>query len=230
MRKHLAFTLVELLVIIAIIAILLSMMAPTLQRSIMQTEGVTCFNNMSQISTAWYQYAVDNDNWICGGWTRASWDWVNQSGYGNAYQSLANGALWKYIQRYETYRCPTDVSDHKWTYAVNAVLNGEHTRYRRLTQMGELTQTMAFMEEDDYRGYNMNSWMCHFYPSENWIDYVVGWHDKGANLGFCDGHAEHWIWQQEESYTVRSFGKHQPGPDLRRLQSVYYPEFVQVDD
>jgi prepilin-type N-terminal cleavage/methylation domain-containing protein/prepilin-type processing-associated H-X9-DG protein len=55
-----AFTLVELLVVIAVIAILAALLLPSLTKSKEKAAGIVCLNNLKQLETCWHLYAVDN--------------------------------------------------------------------------------------------------------------------------------------------------------------------------
>ena len=62
--RPVAFSLIELLVVIAIIAILAALLLPVLAQSKAKAEGVTCVNNLQQLSLAWMMYAQDNGDWL----------------------------------------------------------------------------------------------------------------------------------------------------------------------
>jgi prepilin-type N-terminal cleavage/methylation domain-containing protein/prepilin-type processing-associated H-X9-DG protein len=59
-RQSSAFTLVELLVVVAIIAILIAMLLPALTRARAQSKAVACESNLRQIVIATLGYAADN--------------------------------------------------------------------------------------------------------------------------------------------------------------------------
>jgi prepilin-type N-terminal cleavage/methylation domain-containing protein/prepilin-type processing-associated H-X9-DG protein len=62
--KRAAFTLVELLVVIGIIAVLISLLLPALGRAREAASGVTCGSNMRQIGIAILAYAQSNNGYL----------------------------------------------------------------------------------------------------------------------------------------------------------------------
>jgi prepilin-type N-terminal cleavage/methylation domain-containing protein/prepilin-type processing-associated H-X9-DG protein len=59
------FTLIELLIVIAIIAILAGMMLPALQRAREAGKSSNCMGNLRQLGTMLQQYTLNSQDWFC---------------------------------------------------------------------------------------------------------------------------------------------------------------------
>jgi len=61
MRKHAAFTLIDLLVVMAIIALLAAILFPVFAQVREKARGISCLSNMKQIGAAEKMYMQDYD-------------------------------------------------------------------------------------------------------------------------------------------------------------------------
>ena len=133
-----AFTLVELLVVIGIIAILTAVLMPALRRARESANAVVCSSNQRQIMLAFLMFAADHKNHLPGNW----WDHQNvdtdkRAWLINAYQPFneapQGGTIYKYLNHKDVYRCPSVVetfvgagngSNGRFDYAAFLVFSG----------------------------------------------------------------------------------------------------------
>jgi prepilin-type processing-associated H-X9-DG protein len=207
--SHRRFTLIEMLTVIMVLAVLVALLMPGLQRSRERAHGITCMSNMRQLAMAYTFYTRTHDFNLPGADTgRSRADWVKR---GDRPAAIQGGTLWEYTQDLGIYRCPKDFrwdkfkkvrSDYFWrAFSINGYLNGErkHRRWGGVTKWTKVQksfdQVFAIVEEQDPRGYNMNSFYLKRPPGvlRTWsnADWMAPLHLEGYNLTFLDGHVEY---------------------------------------
>jgi len=195
-----AFTLIEMLLVVAIISLLISILLPTLKRGKANSEQTACESNLRSLIQGYQGYSKENARKLVGANTQNEWDWLRSSS--NTTTSITNGKLWPYIRSMNSYVCPNQVyPSYLNSYSINGMLNGEQvndgiTSKRNWTANIRDSQQMVFIEEDDGRGWNYNSFMLGG-GQGTYIDWVAANHNFGDNLGFLDGHIEYWEWKTQ---------------------------------
>jgi len=95
LRKS-GFTLVELLVVVAIIALLVSILLPTLGKAKEQAKIVSCMANLKGLGLAYTFYTTEQNDWL-----------PSSAGYGGDPPTWDH-RLWPYYENYGLLICPSD--------------------------------------------------------------------------------------------------------------------------
>ena len=140
--KRKAFTLVELLVVIGIIATLIAILMPALGRARESTQRLSCLSNMRQLGMAMMMYVQDNKGkFPAAGVGPMPEDWIYwHPGRDRDQSPLVKYHGGKFIDK--LYRCPSDVLDNRRTktagldfsYTVNWNICWYPGRGRPITQ------------------------------------------------------------------------------------------------
>jgi prepilin-type processing-associated H-X9-DG protein/prepilin-type N-terminal cleavage/methylation domain-containing protein len=111
-----AFTLVEILVVIGIIAILMGLLLPVMSRVRKQGATAVCANNLRQMGTAWQTYASSNQGLSCPARlpTYNGPNSIYDYGEGPEYRPRWYELLGAQFKRYPT-RTPKKIEDDSWT-------------------------------------------------------------------------------------------------------------------
>ena len=202
-----AFTLIELLVVVGIIAILLSILIPTLSRARDQARRVACASNLRQLMYAAMMYSKENK----GGWYITAHDYSSDS-----LESLIPG----YIKDPKVAVCPGTRNVVDLRVVANDPASGRpyypHLRatsgYAEDTNGGHSYEVFCWGGRAEYPdGVKITSDYLMTYknvrrPSEtfimldrdqgpfgtvnNWPEKIDNHGQKGLNLAFVDGHVE----------------------------------------
>lgn len=128
MLRRRAFTLVELLVVVAVIAVLIAILLPALRRARETAYRVSCASNMRQLALAFLLYANDHRGFLpAPGWWKQvrDEDWIHWQ----TDRDLRQSRILKYLgSNLAVLRCPAGVlqppESYPFSYGVNVLLTG----------------------------------------------------------------------------------------------------------
>lgn len=113
-RRRSAFTLVELVIVIAILLVLMSLLLPGLSAAREQARAVKCQNNIHRLWQGWLLFAAEHEGHLPGGFYDTGnpdpdkRDWMQGAQAGTLLAAPQEGTLFKYVGRsYDIYRCPS---------------------------------------------------------------------------------------------------------------------------
>lgn len=224
-----AISLVEILVVVAVLAALLILLLPALARSRQLTQQCACREHLRQLQTAFLVYALDHDDRLvpndyvydarytvaplstgdswCPGNTRKD---INGS-------NIERGMLFPYLQVVAVYRCPSDPGTvllaeggsvpRSRSYNLSIWLNTRPEVLASYTRLSEIhdpipSECYSFLDvhEDGIEDPTFGLFPYESKLGKSWLDLPADRHGRGANLAFVDGHVEHWRWKAKKVF------------------------------
>jgi prepilin-type N-terminal cleavage/methylation domain-containing protein len=207
-----AFTLVELLVVIGIIAILISILLPSLNKARQQALAVNCQSNLRQLTQAMIIFTVEHRTHLPGmerdpNKPDEQQDWL--AGSTDPYlppplnQQPQAGTLFRYVKSKGVYRCPSlpegtwnagNGSNGLFDFTMPAVFQGARiTRLRRSITIGD-TPTIPGTYNESLSTPILLEESPAFYGNSGWTDGAFVGSDQltynhrgGTHIGSIDG-------------------------------------------
>lgn len=208
-----AFTLIEILVVIAIIGILSAILFPVLSRARENGRKTACLSNMKQLGMAFQQYAQDsrgkyplaanyqawtpgNAHWVAGGEDKnlvsielpaGPTATIDEPKFTNA-ADVKNGALFPYVKSDKVYMCPSAKYGNEigLSYSMNCALSGLSSV--RVLNPGDVVLLVDEKFPTDGWFYARNH--CPGGNAGCSTDTLQDRHNSGGNLLFADGHVK----------------------------------------
>ena len=221
------FTLIELLVVISIIALLMAILIPALNKAKEYGKRAMCLSNLHQLTLAWMLYEQANNGKIVNGGTGVGGEgyiprdedgWLHNTPTGKENdmeeqkKAIKEGALYPYCGDVKLYRCPSGKRGDMCTYGISDVMNGGSSStdntsgiLKSYSQIRRPAERLVFVDEGlwTFRGYAV------LWRRAIWYDPPTIRHNNGGTFSFADGHSEYWKWKEAETIRLGKLGEHE---------------------
>lgn len=234
------FTLIEILVVVAIIALLIAVLLPSLAQARESGRRTVCLHDLKMLGMAWCVYAQSHRDHMVTGYATSPppgpLGWVKYIGTSPASQpiqtqldAIRHGALFKYTPVVDVYRCPSTQKNEIRTYSCVQAMNGsigygDQWVMTRTSQVQRPSTRIVYI--DDYPEDWDACWMVNpFEPV--WWNPIPMRHGKGTAISMADGHSEWWRWTDQRSIAFGSLtwlaaenSTQSPQPDNKDLRKL----------
>lgn len=209
-----AFTLVELLVTIGVIAVLMGILMPVLAKARQQSKAIMCLSNLRQLATAAQAYVNNNDGYYPIAYMKEmtasefiyyAWDFTSIKDWGTLEEKVIPGLLWQGDTIEKIQQCPSYKGEHNWlddpytgyNYNTSYIGHGqmESIAIPALAVMVKKPSECALFGDGQYWG-GANKFMRAPWPNpgdENFSGRSAGTqgyrHCSRTNVAYCDASA-----------------------------------------
>jgi len=208
-----AFTLIELLIIIAIIAVLAALLMPALAVAQAKGKRTACLNHLKQSALSFQMYSADNEGKLAQNLPLSRADsncWVlgdmKVPGDSTNKTLIRQGKLFPYASQVSLYRCPADPSrtggePRVRSYSMNGWIGSRYMEtvsqpkgYRTFVRDSELStagSATIWVITDEHETSIDDAWfLVTMDDSRPFASFPAARHERSYGLNFADGHAE----------------------------------------
>lgn len=194
------FTLIELMLVIAIIAILAALLLPALNQAKETAKNIMCVNNQRQIELSWEYYVgdwngalpmYDSRMWDGGGpATALRWPDIMKDSLGSAVYTSAGT---NYVRANSFLCCPsmlpaqTNIPNLSYGMNMYGIGGNNSPKYRKISNVKYPDRQVAF--GDSYKGFE-SPHLGVYYLLANLNTLHLRHMKNKANITYCDGHVE----------------------------------------
>jgi prepilin-type N-terminal cleavage/methylation domain-containing protein len=212
-----AFTLIELLLVIAIIAILAALLMPALAAAQARGKRIVCLGNLKQTAASFQMYTADNDGKLAQNYPL---DYLGTQGGSNSWvlgdmkvssdstnkTLIRQGKFFPYASQVALYRCPVDPSrtgdaPRVRSYSMNGWMGSRYMEtfprtsdYRTFVRDSEVTAAgpaRLWVIIDEHEASIDDAWfLVTMDDSKPFASFPATRHEGSYGLNFADGHAE----------------------------------------
>jgi prepilin-type N-terminal cleavage/methylation domain-containing protein/prepilin-type processing-associated H-X9-DG protein len=232
-KKVRAFTLVELLMVIAMIGVLAGILLPVLGKAADRAKRIQCINAERQLVLAWTMYAFDNNDKLAANgkpmapevypkWVNGAF--VNPSDATNEVNITGQSLFGNYIHNSQTYVCPGDPSSVNYSgflyarvrsYSMNNYLGWEGIEDDRLPLQGwrvarKSTDINNPSPSDTFVFQDVNNksicwpYFGVYMDQDAFFNFPSSVHSKGGVVSFADGSVRAHRWLDTRTIQAQS--------------------------
>ena len=223
------FTLTELLLVLAVVAVLGTALLPVQSAARIKAQSIACLNNKRQLGLGWVMYAHDhNGKLACSfDWVLGELSYVANNPYNTNINLLLDSKLGPYVKEPAAYKCPADQST-----AIEGLHVVPRTRTTSMNQMiRPLSAQRGWTPSPPWRNYMNLSDIVYPSPANLWVfidenpdsvndgafavvmdrqkwgacwqDGPTTLHGGSASFSFADGHALVRNWKDPQTLAMR---------------------------
>lgn len=225
-KRTRAFTLVELLVVVSIVAALLTILMPALGRTREHAYRSYCQSKLNQLGVGWGMYNSDNDGYLCSPYTSMedakmnnSWvadgNGIDYSKYKRSKVAIRKGALFSYVGSADVYSCRAGkkARGYSMSYTVGGGNDNDKSRdgmvpYKQYGEIPKPGSQLVFVDGETEGDYLYRPfWPIQLEGGEYIFrgfdkfngQHMTDRHSNGTNFIFADLHCEYYKYRDHRT-------------------------------